>query len=282
MQVLRFGLVLGLLMGAGCLDSTAPADNDGQWTPPANTGGDGDGDDGNGNTGGNNTGGGNTGGNNTGGNNTGGNNTGGNNTGGDNTGGNNTGGDNTGGDNTGGGDTDGGTGGGDGDGDGDGNTGPSALEQIAGTGTKCLTYQPKEGDKCAGVYCGINQALLEQALSEIQNFPNDCGSVPADLLCNGTTVTAVAACARDVKSKNLGKSNAEIRPLVQECVYKNAEIQAKMPPACLGCYLTSAECSGDKCLLQCLGGDSPTCDKCRLDNGCSRPVAQCTGFPDPL
>ena len=39
---------------------------------------------------------------------------------------------------------------------------------------------------------------------------------------------------------------------------------------------------GDNCLIECLGGDSPTCDKCRLDKGCSRPVADCTGFPNPL
>jgi hypothetical protein len=303
MQVLRFGLVFGLLMGAACLDSTAPKDNDGQWTPPV-TGGDGDGD---GNTGNDNTGGGNPGGGNTGGgsDNTGGGNTGGGNTGGGDTGGGNTntgggssggdspGGDNTG-DNTGGGSSGGdNTGGGDNTdggntdepgqgGDGDGDTGPSALEQIAGTGKNCLTYQAKSGDKCAGVYCGISQDLLAQALTETQNFPNDCGSVPADLLCSGVTVTQVGMCARSVKSANITKSNAELRPLIQECVYKNAEIKAKMPPACLGCYLTSAECSGEKCLLQCLSGDSPNCDKCRLDNGCSRPVAKCTGFPDPL
>jgi hypothetical protein len=170
-----------------------------------------------------------------------------------------------------------------GDGDGD-NTGPSAREQIAGTGTanNCSTYGLPNGGNCGGIYCAIDEDLLSRALSETPSFPNGCGAVPADLICSGITARTVAACARKEKSAAPLAPNSELRPKIQTCVLQEAEIAAKMPTSCLSCYLDSAECSGDNCLIDCLGGDSPTCDKCRLDKGCSRPVADCTGFPNPL
>lgn len=165
---------------------------------------------------------------------------------------------------------------------GTGGGGVSAVQQIIGTGKACSTYGLPTNGKCGGVYCAVEPALLERAFQELTNRPNGCNTVPSDLACSGLTARVTAACARKIKSANALASNAELRPKIQACVYEDAEIKAKMPPTCLSCYLDSATCSGDNCLIECLGGDSPSCDKCRLDKGCSRPVADCTGFPNPL
>jgi hypothetical protein len=170
-----------------------------------------------------------------------------------------------------------------GDGD-DPGTNTGARKKIEGTGTKagCSTYGLPTGVKCGGIYCAIDEDLLSLAMEETASLPNGCGSVPAELICSGITARTVAACARKEKSAAPLASNAELRPKIQACALLEAELKAKMPVSCLGCYLDSAQCSGDKCLIECLGGDSATCDKCRLDKGCSRPVADCTGFPNPL
>lgn len=160
--------------------------------------------------------------------------------------------------------------------------GPSAVAQITGSGKSCSTYGLPMNGKCGGIYCAIEPALLEAAFQELTNRPNGCNPVPSDLICSGITARTVAACARKLRSANPLATNAELRPKIQACAYEQAEVKAKMPATCLGCYLDSASCSGDKCLVECLGGDSPACDKCRLDKGCSRPVADCTGFPNPL
>lgn len=250
----RFGLlvVVGLSVLLGCLTDD-PANNDGDWTLPPplpitggdgdNTAGDGDGTAGDGDS-----------------------------TSGD---GDNTAGDGDDGLNV---DVDSGTG--------DGDNGPSthARDQITGSGTRnnCTTFDPPSGGMCGGIYCAINEELLSQALKETPSFPKGCGAVPADLICSGLTARTVAACARAVKSAAPFALNPELRDKVQACVLQEAEVKAKMPESCLECYIDSAICSGDNCVIECLGGDSFACDKCRLDKGCSRPVATCTGFPNPL
>lgn len=163
-----------------------------------------------------------------------------------------------------------------------GTGGMSAVQKIVGTGTSCSTYGLPMGGKCGGIYCNVEPALLKQAFQELTNRPNGCQVVPDDLACSGITARTTAACARKIKSGNPLASNAELRPKIEACVFEEASIKAAMPSSCLSCYLDSATCSGDNCLIECLGGDSPSCDKCRLDKGCSRPVADCTGFPNPL
>ena len=95
-----------------------------------------------------------------------------------------------------------------------------------------------------------------------------CGGDP-DFTCNGNLVTIAA-------------SNYSLRPMIQDCVYKDATIKAKVPPACLSCFIDAAVCAGDNCLLQCLSGDSPTCDSCRKQNDCEQPVFSCGGLPSPF
>ena len=164
----------------------------------------------------------------------------------------------------------------------DGPGGTGAIEMIAGTAGTCTTYGLPENGMCGGIYCNVDLELLTQAFAENPAKPNGCGTVPAELACSGLTARTVAACARKIKSANPVDSNDMLRPKVRACVFEEAELQAKMPESCLECYLDAAACSSDNCLVECLPGDSTFCDQCRLDKGCSLPVADCTGFPNPF
>lgn len=165
-------------------------------------------------------------------------------------------------------------------GDGGGGAGGgSAVAAIIGSGKNCSTYGLKMGDKCAGVYCGVTEPQLAAAFEEL---PDRLCKISAAWACEGATVRKVGDCAREVKSANPLNNNAQNRPLVQACVYKDASIMQNVTPECLSCYLDSAICSGDKCLVECIAGNSKSCDDCRLRNNCSQPVAPCTGLPNPL
>jgi hypothetical protein len=148
---------------------------------------------------------------------------------------------------------------------------------VAGTGKNCASYAMPSNGKCGTYYCGVDQATLTMAIDPMAV----CGGDP-DFTCNGNLVTSVGSCARMVKSANIAASNDTLRPLVQDCVYKDATIKAKVPPACLSCFVNAAVCAGDNCLLQCLSGDSPACDNCRKQNNCEQPVFSCGGLPSPF
>jgi len=162
-------------------------------------------------------------------------------------------------------------------GDGDGGiTGPISIAGTA-TAASCLSYQPATSTMCGSYYCGVTPETLTAAIG-----PNSmCGSDPA-YVCKGTLPLVVGACARKLKSANPLSSSESLRPQVQACAYEDAEVKQKVSEQCLRCYLDSAVCAGDNCLVDCLSGDSPACDSCRMKNNCTAPVFTCNGLPNPL
>lgn len=168
-----------------------------------------------------------------------------------------------------------------------GDGGPPAtggLLDISKSGATCFTYTPRAGDKCFGKFCGVTSAQIDAAL--VKPRVGRCTLVTPEFACQGLVIQEVGKCARSVRSQeivfNPFITNAQLRPKVQACVYKNTAIDMNVvTPDCLGCYLDSAECSGDNCLDACILGDSPDCDACREAAGCNNPVAACAGFPDP-
>jgi hypothetical protein len=148
---------------------------------------------------------------------------------------------------------------------------------VTGTGASCSSYGAPMNGKCGGYFCGVDQATLEKAVDPAAK----CGGA-VDLLCSNATITAVGNCARQVKSQMPLASNDVLRPMVQDCVYQDAMLKMKVTPDCLACTITAAECAGDKCLAQCLAGDSAGCDSCRKTNNCDQPVFACGGLPSPL
>lgn len=150
---------------------------------------------------------------------------------------------------------------------------------VAGTATAagCSSYQRPANGMCGGYFCGVDQATLAKALDPGGECTSD-----AAFVCDGRLVNKVGECARRIKSQMVFASNDELRGPTQDCVYEDPEFNGKVPEQCLGCFLDAAICAGDKCLLQCLQGDSSMCDQCRLDNNCEQPVFPCTGLPSPL
>jgi hypothetical protein len=148
---------------------------------------------------------------------------------------------------------------------------------VMGTGTMCSSYGAPMNGKCGGYFCGVDQATLQKAVDPMAL----CGS-DIDLLCRNAVITAVGTCARQVKSQMPLATNDELSPMVQDCVFQDAEIKMNTTPECLACTITAAECAGDQCLAQCLAGDSAQCDSCRKMNNCDQPVFACGGLPSPL
>ena len=154
------------------------------------------------------------------------------------------------------------------------------VKVVGGSATKnmCLSYTKPMGDKCGGYFCGVTQ---DQIAAEM---PADtlCGASAAEGACNNKLPTLLASCARDIKSGSPLASNDELKPMIQACVFKDADIKAKTPQPCMDCFLTAATCAGDKCLVECLTGDSKECDACRATNKCDTTVFTCANVVSPF
>ena len=154
--------------------------------------------------------------------------------------------------------------------------------KIAGTAPKnaCTSTTPAEDGMCSSHFCGITAEQLGAAMDP----ESPCGAPEQACEQGGTLAKKVTDCSIEEKSKinNLGKTNEQLRPLVQACVYKDAEIKQTVTTECLGCFLDVAECAGEKCLTDCLVGTASQCDACRIRNGCEQPLFACAGLPNPL
>jgi hypothetical protein len=160
--------------------------------------------------------------------------------------------------------------------------GSKPTVEIAGTApkAKCTSTTPAADGMCSSHFCGIS----EEDLATGMDPKSPCGT--AALACEQGAVLAkqVTDCSIKVKAMatNLGKTNEQLRPSVQDCVYEDAEIKANTNDECLGCFLDVAECAGDKCLTECLVGTPAQCDACRISKGCEEPLFDCAGLPNPL
>jgi hypothetical protein len=150
-------------------------------------------------------------------------------------------------------------------------------DELKGTGADCQSFTELTDDKCQGWYCGVSEAELVAAIDPKAR----CGGDPV-LLCKGTVTTKVGACARKEKEADPAAANDVLRPKIRDCAYEDAEVKEKVPEDCLNCIIDVAACAGDKCLGPCLGGDTETCDNCRLSNGCDAMVFSCGELPSPL
>jgi hypothetical protein len=155
-------------------------------------------------------------------------------------------------------------------------TGPDAS-LVTGTGAMCSSYVAPMNGKCGGYFCGVDQETLMKAVDPMAK----CGG-SVDLLCRNVVITAVGMCARQVKGQMPTAPNETLRPMVQDCVFQDAEIKENVTPDCLACTIMAAECAADMCLAECLAGDSALCDSCRKMNNCDQPVFECGGIPSPL
>ena len=154
--------------------------------------------------------------------------------------------------------------------------GPNPLSgSTAAAQCTYLSRSAPDSGMCNGYYCGVTEAQIAAAM------PSDsvCGN-PADT-CQGTLVDQVTACTRDIVIANLGTPAAQLRSQIEACVYRNAQTKERVAPACLGCFLDSAGCVVDNCLMDCVV-DGAACDSCRLRSNCIQPVFGCAKVPSPI
>lgn len=168
------------------------------------------------------------------------------------------------------GDSDDGTGGGDDTpvGDGDGTRAVAGSKAAA----NCDATKKSSGELCASLYCGVSKTDI---LAELASGAKCSSDKEVSLACEATTSAAVGKCARD-SAFSLDPVSA-----TRDCARKNTQLTG-VSDACLECYVVSAKCGKDNCTSQCLSGDSPSCDKCRIANGCTTAFYTCSGLPSPL
>jgi hypothetical protein len=129
---------------------------------------------------------------------------------------------------------------------------------------------------CYYFYCYLTEAQLKSEAT-----PGGACSSAADLAaqCEGSIPKVVAECAR---GNVLSAGNAEnFAKVINECA------KPKLPgvsDGCLACNTQSAVCAGrfENCLTLCSTDDTPECDKCRQEKGCTPDFYKCAGLPDPM
>jgi hypothetical protein len=159
----------------------------------------------------------------------------------------------------------------------DGGVDPRA-EAVVGTATRaeCTSTQAPADGMCGGYYCGVDEATLTAAID-----PDAlCGGDPA-LTCTGELVGVLGTCARNAKGAMPAATDDELRPMIEACVYEDARFEG-VTTECLGCFLDATACASEHCLVECLSGDSPACDRCQNENDCTQPVFACGGLPNPF
>jgi hypothetical protein len=147
---------------------------------------------------------------------------------------------------------------------------------VSGTGQSCESYTLPKDEMCGSWYCGVNLQTLKSAIDAAAV----CGN-SADLICTGSAVAVVADCARMIKLSMPFASNEQLRPLVRDCALKDAQLKQSTRNECLDCIFDGFACTADNCLVQCLGGNSPDCDNCRLNAKCDQKSFECAGLPWP-
>lgn len=135
----------------------------------------------------------------------------------------------------------------------------------------CNSFTPPTATLCGGSHCQETQAELKAGLSPSGACKTD---MEVSTFCNLKAVNEVRTCA----VSNFGNTMAG-----QTCARQKLP---EVSPACLQCYLDSAECAGNKCLLECFMATNESntgpCDACRVAQGCISSFYSCAGFRDPI
>ncbi|HEX6243779.1 MAG TPA: hypothetical protein VFZ61_22850, partial [Polyangiales bacterium] len=148
---------------------------------------------------------------------------------------------------------------------------------IAGMTAGCSSYGTATGGKCAGYYCNVTSSLLSSAFDPTAV----CGNIGAAALCSGDLGRDAATCSRQQKSANPLDTNAQLRPKIEACIRARANY-TNVSAQCMGCYLNVEECANATCLVECLGGNSASCDTCRRNSNCDQQLPGCGGLPNPF
>lgn len=156
---------------------------------------------------------------------------------------------------------------------GDGGNGLPAASEC-GAQANGLPLDSTAAGGCYYFYCYQTEDSLLAASTQGGACAN---ATDVAIQCEGTSVREVAECSRQ---RSFELVAGQKQPVV-DCVRKNAAL-AEFSDACLDCNIESARCAALNCLMVCINGDSPECDQCRQNNGCTPDFYACAGLPDPM
>lgn len=159
------------------------------------------------------------------------------------------------------------------------------ASKIKGTAIKamCTSTKKAAGNMCAGFYCGVTK---EDIAAELNTSGAKCSMATPESICSGELPKIVADCSRSTKMmlQYIAEPDFEkLRKPVADCIYKtDPELKETAPMECLDCFLDAAICAGNGCFDKCIVGDTPDCEKCRMEKGCNQMVPTCGGLPTPF
>lgn len=157
-----------------------------------------------------------------------------------------------------------------------GTAAPGPLSGSAAANSCSYFSKPDAGaNTCTGYYCGVTEAKIAAAMPA----NSVCGDPHGT--CTGELTDKLSTCTRNVVIANLGQPGASLRGKIEDCMYADAVTKANVKPACLGCFIDSAICIVDNCLMEC-SSEGPGCDTCRKEKKCVQGVFSCAGLPSPL
>jgi len=138
---------------------------------------------------------------------------------------------------------------------------------------------PLDTSKTGGCYYFWCNETEESVLAQATKGGACAGPKDVAIQCEGQSPRTVAECARN----NAGKLEdiKVYEKAVLDCARADERLSKDFSDACLSCNVKSAVCAAEKCLGDCVMGDSPECDKCRIANKCEAQFYKCGGLPDP-
>lgn len=147
---------------------------------------------------------------------------------------------------------------------GDAGTGGGGLGSFA-----CRSWTPPAGDKCGGSHCLETLAEVKANATATSVCKKD---EEFEQFCSLSAVTITEMCTQT--------HYASGAPGIKPCV---AAMLPAYTSACIDCYVSSALCAANYCLVECLGNShTDACENCRINNGCISGFYDCAGYKNPI
>jgi hypothetical protein len=133
----------------------------------------------------------------------------------------------------------------------------------------CRSWTPPAGGKCGGSHCLETIAEVKAGASAGSACKKD---EEFEQFCSLSAVSITEMCAQ----ANFGSG----APGIKSCV---AAMLPAYTPGCVDCYVASALCAANNCLVECLGNShTDACDNCRINSGCIGQFYTCAGYKNPI
>jgi hypothetical protein len=148
------------------------------------------------------------------------------------------------------------------------NTAETSTAMRDTTNSACHSWTLPAAPMCGGTHCLQN---FEQITASVKPGAACGGEKNLQTLCSLKGPDAVGQCSL---------INVTNRSNILSCSEK--ALGSDVTPACLNCYMKSADCAFEQCIVDCINGTNTVrCDNCRLNKGCATIFYDCAGLTIP-